>query len=324
MLNSDFAFVFPGQGSQYVGMLADFADSALVRDHFAVASSVLGYDLWQLMQQGPDTLLNQTDKTQPAMLTASLALYRIWQKSSGAASDVVPKLLAGHSLGEYSALVAAGVLDFKQAVSLVKLRGSLMQQAVPEGEGAMAAIIGLQDKDVEDICDSVNQTADQAREFVSVANYNSPGQVVVAGYLTSVNKVIAAADKHNARMVIKLPVSVPAHTELMATMTDAFTDALNQVEFSEPQVGVLQNASVRVEYDPVTIRGNLISQLTRPVRWTQAVGLLLENGINQIIECGPGKVLTGLNKRIVKTLGVKDMSCIAFNSVNIIDTYKFN
>ena len=319
MLSSDCAFVFPGQGSQSLGMLTDCGDEPVVREHFVTASRVLGYDLWALIQQGPEHLLNQTEKTQPALLTASVALYRYWeqrhceQQQFGKNPSLRPRYLAGHSLGEYSALVASGVLTFEQTVHLVALRGRLMQQAVPDGQGAMAAIIGLDTEQVNAICVAMSA----AERFVSIANYNAPGQVVIAGHADAVHAAAEKCKEQKAKMVVPLPVSVPSHTRLMQSMTDAFADALHQIDFAAPVIPVVQNATNTIEHDPAVIKKNLLAQLVNPVDWTQIIHLLMRQGITDMVECGPGKVLTGLNKRISKHVNQKNanhpaISCVSF------------
>lgn len=291
-MNSSLAFVFPGQGSQQLGMLADLAEQYdVIQATFAEASEVLGYDLWALVQNDADAL-NQTDKTQPALLTSSVALWRLWEQQGGEK----PAYVAGHSLGEYSALVCAGVLAFKDAVELVKLRGEYMQQAVPAGAGAMAAIIGLSDEQVVAACESVTEGV------VSAVNFNSPGQVVIAGEKAAVDVAMANAKEAGAKRALPLPVSVPSHCQLMVPAGEKLAERLNAITFNEPEVTLVQNVSAQAVSDAVQIKANLVSQLSEPVLWTQSVVLLNELGVTQTVECGPGKVLTGLNKRIVKGL----------------------
>lgn len=288
------AVVFPGQGSQGLGMLAELAAAyPLVEETFAEASSVLGYDLWQLVQQGPAEELNKTWQTQPALLAASVAIWRVWQQQHGAA----PVLMAGHSLGEYSALVCAGVLDFKQAINLVELRGRLMQEAVPEGTGAMSAIIGLDSDAIAKACEESAQD-----QIVSPVNFNSPGQVVIAGNEEAVERAGIACKAAGAKRVLPLPVSVPSHCALMKPAADKMAIALEQVTFSQPQYPVVNNVDVRVETSPEAIRSALVRQLYSPVRWTESVEYMAAQGVEQLLEVGPGKVLTGLTKRIVDTL----------------------
>ncbi|BCV40630.1 MULTISPECIES: ACP S-malonyltransferase [Shewanella] len=293
----NFAFVFPGQGSQAVGMLADLAEGyPVVTETFREASEVLGYDLWQLVQQGPAETLNETDKTQPALLSASVALYRAWQ----AAGKAAPSVMAGHSLGEYSALVCAGVLKFTDAVKLVELRGQLMQQAVPAGTGAMFAIIGLDNDAIAKACEDSAEGA-----VVSPVNYNSPGQVVIAGEKAAVERAAAACKAAGAKMAVALPVSVPSHCALMKPAADKLASALGNIEFSQPQIPVINNADVAQPQAAADIRDALVRQLYSPVRWTETVEAMAAMGVTELYEVGPGKVLTGLCKRINKSLTAK-------------------
>ncbi|MGQ6014386.1 ACP S-malonyltransferase [Serratia sp. IR-2025] len=291
---TQFAFVFPGQGSQTVGMLAELAAQfPIVEETFGEASSALGYDLWQLVQQGPAEELNKTWQTQPALLAASVAIFRVWQQQGGKA----PALMAGHSLGEYSALVCAGVLDFKAAIRLVELRGKLMQEAVPEGTGAMYAIIGLDNDAIAKACEESAQG-----QVVSPVNFNSPGQVVIAGNKEAVERAGAACKAAGAKRALPLPVSVPSHCALMKPATDKLAVALQDITFNAPQVPVVNNVDVRTENDPEAIRSALVRQLYSPVRWTESVEFIAAQGVTSLLEVGPGKVLTGLTKRIVDTL----------------------
>ncbi|TVL41043.1 ACP S-malonyltransferase [Shewanella algae] len=293
----NFAFVFPGQGSQAVGMLADLAEGyPVVTETFREASEVLGYDLWQLVQQGPAETLNETDKTQPALLSASVALYRARQ----AAGKSAPSVMAGHSLGEYSALVCAGVLKFTDAVKLVELRGQLMQQAVPAGTGAMFAIIGLDNDAIAKACEDSAEGA-----VVSPVNYNSPGQVVIAGEKAAVERAAAACKAAGAKMAVALPVSVPSHCALMKPAADKLASALGNIEFSQPQIPVINNADVAQPQAAADIRDALVRQLYSPVRWTETVEAMAAMGVTELYEVGPGKVLTGLCKRINKSLTAK-------------------
>ncbi|MBO2674965.1 ACP S-malonyltransferase [Shewanella algae] len=293
----NFAFVFPGQGSQAVGMLADLAEGyPVVTETFREASEVLGYDLWQLVLQGPAETLNETDKTQPALLSASVALYRAWQ----AAGKAAPSVMAGHSLGEYSALVCAGVLKFTDAVKLVELRGQLMQQAVPAGTGAMFAIIGLDNDTIAKACEDSAEGA-----VVSPVNYNSPGQVVIAGEKAAVERAAAACKAAGAKMAVALPVSVPSHCALMKPAADKLASALGNIEFSQPQIPVINNADVAQPQAAADIRDALVRQLYSPVRWTETVEAMAAMGVTELYEVGPGKVLTGLCKRINKSLTAK-------------------
>ncbi|HFD79422.1 MAG TPA: [acyl-carrier-protein] S-malonyltransferase [Gammaproteobacteria bacterium] len=292
--SSSFAMVFPGQGSQSVGMLADLAAHyPQVRDTFAEASSVLGYDLWDRVANGPAELLNQTSCTQPAMLAAGVATWRCWQSRS----DAVPRLMAGHSLGEYSALVCAGALAFADAVALVEKRGRFMQEAVPEGTGAMAAILGLEDERVQELCEQA-----AGDEVLSAVNFNSPGQVVIAGHAAAVERGIALAKEAGARRALPLPVSVPSHCILMKPAAEALAAELAAIEIHTPSIEVLHNVDVAVHADAAGIREALAAQLYRPVRWVETVRAIHAAGIPLVLEAGPGKVLAGLNKRIDKTM----------------------
>ncbi|WP_315312849.1 ACP S-malonyltransferase [Pantoea vagans] len=291
---TQFAFVFPGQGSQTVGMLTELAATyPLVEETFREASDALGYNLWQLVSQGPAEELNKTWQTQPALLAASVAIYRVWQQQGGEQ----PVLMAGHSLGEYSALVCAGVLNFADAVKLVELRGKLMQEAVPEGTGAMQAIIGLDDAAIRKACEESAQG-----QVVSPVNFNSPGQVVIAGNKEAVERAGAACKAAGAKRALPLPVSVPSHCALMKPAADKLAVALESITFNAPAVPVINNVDVKAETDAVAIRHALVRQLYSPVRWTESVEAMAAQGVTQLLEMGPGKVLTGLTKRIVDTL----------------------
>ncbi|WP_236170875.1 ACP S-malonyltransferase [Pseudomonas pseudonitroreducens] len=291
-MSASLAFVFPGQGSQSLGMLAELgAQHAIVRDTFAEASAALGYDLWALVQEGPEERLNQTDKTQPAILTASIALWRLWQAEGG----VQPEYVAGHSLGEYSALVAAGSLAFTDAVKLVERRGQLMQEAVPAGTGGMAAILGLEDADVLAACAEAAQG-----EVVSAVNFNAPGQVVIAGAAKAVERAIEACKARGAKRAVALPVSVPSHCELMRPAAERFAEAVEAVQWQMPQIALVQNVTAQVPADLAALKRDLLAQLYSPVRWVESVQLLAEKGVTDLVECGPGKVLAGLNKRCAK------------------------
>ncbi len=291
-MSASFAFVFPGQGSQSLGMLAEHgAQQSVILDTFAEASSALGYDLWALTQQGPEEQLNQTDKTQPAILAASIALWRLWSAEGGAQ----PAFVAGHSLGEYSALVAAGSLPFADAVKLVELRGQLMQQAVPAGQGGMAAILGLEDADVLAAC------AESAQgEVVSAVNFNAPGQVVIAGSAAAVERAIEACKARGAKRAMALPVSVPSHCELMRPAAQRFAASVEAIAWQAPQIPLVQNVSAAVVADLDALKRDLLAQLYSPVRWVESMVVLGERGVTGLVECGPGKVLSGLNKRCVK------------------------
>ena len=299
-----FAFVFPGQGSQSVGMLAALAAAEpVVQETFAEASAVLGYDLWQLCQQGPEESLGATERTQPAMLTAGVATWRVWRKHGGP----LPAAMAGHSLGEYSALVCSGALDFKTAVALVQFRGQAMQAAVPAGQGAMAAILGVDDADVETACaEAQGQSA--AGEIVQAANFNSPGQVVIAGSAAAVDRAIEVLKTKGAKRAIKLPVSVPSHTALMQPAADRLAEKLKSIDFAQPEVRDIYTVDVKTHQGPDGIRQALVQQLVKPVRWTETTRAMLASGAKVLVECGPGKVLTGLNRRIDKN---KDLAMLA-------------
>ncbi len=294
MSMSEFAMVFPGQGSQDLGMLADLATAfPVVEQTFAEASDVLGYDLWALVQQGPEEELNKTWQTQPALLAASVAIWRVWQEKGGKA----PSLMAGHSLGEYSALVCAGVIDFKQAIRLVELRGKLMQEAVPEGTGAMYVIIGLDNESIDRACKDVAQG-----QIVSPVNFNSPGQVVIAGEKEAVERAGDACKAAGAKRALPLAVSVPSHCALMKPAADKLAVVLEGIEFSHPQFPVVNNVDVKIEQSAEAIRDALVRQLYNPVRWTETVEFIAGQGVGRLLEIGPGRVLTGLTKRIVNTL----------------------
>lgn len=291
---SNIAFVFPGQGSQQVGMLTDFSEQfQVVRDTIAEANDALGYDLGALIAAGPIEELNQTEKTQPALLTASVALYRLWLAQGGEK----PQLYAGHSLGEYSALVASGVLAFTDAVKLVELRGQLMQQAVPAGEGLMAAVLGLDDEQVIRGCEAAAQG-----DVVSAVNFNTQGQVVIAGARAAVERAMDELKGMGAKRVMPLNVSVPSHCALMKPAAEKLADALNATAFSAPSAPVVQNRVAQPVEDIEQIKTNLLEQLYMPVLWTKTVEYIAGAGIDEIVECGPGKVLTGLNKRMAKSL----------------------
>ncbi|ACH65342.1 malonyl CoA-acyl carrier protein transacylase [Aliivibrio fischeri MJ11] len=297
---SNFAIVFPGQGSQAVGMLAELGEQhEVVTQTFAEASDALGYDLWSLVQNGPAEDLNQTFRTQPALLATSVALWRVWQEQGLAQ----PSVLAGHSLGEYSALVCAGVIDFKEAIKLVELRGQLMQEAVPAGIGAMYAIIGLDNESIAKACEEAAQG-----EVVSPVNFNSPGQVVIAGNKDAVERAGALCKEAGAKRALPLPVSVPSHCALMKPAADKLAVALENIEFNTPTLPVINNVDVIAETDPAKIKDALVRQLYGPVRWTEVVEKMAEQGVETLYEVGPGKVLTGLTKRIVKSLSAAEVN----------------
>ena len=289
-----FAMVFPGQGSQAVGMLKDLAENyPIVKSTFDEASQVLGYDLWALVQDGPAEELNKTWQTQPALLASSVAIYRVWQSINGAQ----PEFMAGHSLGEYSALVCAGVIDFKDAIKLVELRGKLMQEAVPSGTGAMFAIIGLDNDSIRKACDEAAQA-----QVVAPVNFNSPGQVVIAGNKEAVERAGALCKEAGAKRALPLAVSVPSHCALMKPAADKLAVALNNITFNAPKFAVINNVDVKVETSADKIKTALIAQLYSPVRWTETVEDMAKQGVTMLVEIGPGKVLTGLTKRIVDSL----------------------
>lgn len=289
-MNQKLAFVFPGQGSQKIGMLADLADNhAAIEQCFNRASAVLDYDLWSLVQTGEQDAINETEVTQPLLLTASTALWQVWLESGGD----MPALLAGHSLGEWSALVAAKVIDFGDAVKLVQLRGRYMQDAVPAGVGGMAAIVGLEDKIVEDICAEV-----AGDEFVGAVNYNSPGQIVIAGHKQAVDRAATACKEAGAKRALPLPVSAPFHTPLMAPAAERLAEDMAAVEFRSPSTPILHNVGVEQVESGDEIRRRMVQQITAPVPWVRTVEAMASFGVEKAVECGPGKVLSGLNKRI--------------------------
>ena len=297
--NKNLAFVFPGQGSQSVGMMTALAAKyPAVQATYAEASRILGYDLWDLVQNGPDTELNITAKTQPALLTASVSMWRIWMNCGG----LVPVQMAGHSLGEYSALVCAGALTFADAVSLVADRGSYMQVAVPEGIGSMAAILGLTEVKVIDICKQAAQG-----QIVAAANFNSSGQIVIAGHTEAVKRAVDAAKQAGAKRSVLLPVSVPSHCELMQEAARNFAKRIETVMISSLQIPVIHNVDVSQKTDTKAIKQALVDQLYKPVRWVETIQAMAAKGITHIVECGPGKVLCGLIKRIdrqIQTLSI--------------------
>ena len=303
---TDFAMVFPGQGSQAVGMLAELAEQyPIVTETFAQASDVLGYSLWDLVQNGPEEELNKTWKTQPALLAASVAIWRVWQEKQGK----MPRMMAGHSLGEYSALVCAGVIDFAAAIKLVELRGKLMQEDVPAGTGAMYAIIGLDNDAIAKACEEAAQG-----QVVSPVNFNSPGQVVIAGNKEAVERAGVLCKEAGAKRALPLAVSVPSHCALMKPAADKLAVALQEIEFKQPEIQVVNNVDVIAQTDANAIRDALVRQLYNPVRWTETVELIAEKGITQLLEIGPGKVLTGLTKRISK-----EMNAAAVNDIASLD-----
>ena len=298
-MSSTLAFVFPGQGSQAVGMLSGLsAEQALIGQTFAEASDALGYDLWALTQQGPAELLNQTDKTQPAILTASIALWRVWLAENGAR----PGFVAGHSLGEYSALVAAGSLTLADAVRLVERRGQLMQEAVPAGQGGMAAILGLDDETVRAACAEAAQG-----EVVSAVNFNAPGQVVIAGAAAAVERALDACKARGAKRAMALPVSVPSHCALMRPAAEKFAANVSELAWQAPHIALVQNTSAAIPADLETLQRDLLAQLYSPVRWVESIVTLAGLGVTEFVECGPGKVLSGLNKRCAKGVNTHNL-----------------
>ncbi|MBV8909557.1 MAG: ACP S-malonyltransferase [Gammaproteobacteria bacterium] len=291
-----FAFVFPGQGSQSVGMLGPLATSGrTVRDTFAEASEVLGYDLWKLASEGPEETLNATERTQPAMLAAGVATWRVWRERGGAE----PSVVSGHSLGEFTALVCAQVMEFPAAVELVRFRGQVMQEAVPAGTGAMAAVLGLGDEAIVAVC------REAARgEVVEAANFNSPGQVVIAGATAAVQRALEAARLRGARRTVVLPVSVPSHSSLMCAAGERLRTALAPLALQPPRIPYISAVDATAHDSPDDIRETLVRQLSSPVRWTETLRALSAGSLAQVIECGPGRVLTGLNRRIERRAGL--------------------
>jgi [acyl-carrier-protein] S-malonyltransferase len=296
-----FGFAFPGQGSQSVGMLAGLSPAGgtepVISDTFAEASAVLGYDLWELVAQGPAERLNSTECTQPAMLAAAIATWRMWRERGGPE----PQVVTGHSLGEFSALVAAGALDFAAAVDLVRFRGRVMQEAVPAGTGAMAAILGLEDAQVIEACGEAAQGG-----VVEAVNFNAPGQVVIAGAREPVERAIEAAKRRGAKRAVALPVSVPSHSSLMGAAAQRLGERLATVDFQPPRIRVVSAVDAAAHAESADLRHLLVRQLSSPVRWSDTVRALAASGARTLIECGPGKVLTALNRRIDR-----DLKCLA-------------
>jgi [acyl-carrier-protein] S-malonyltransferase len=289
-----FAFVFPGQGSQSVGMMQPFAESRAVRAVFDEAADALKQDLWKLVAEGPPDALSSTVNTQPLMLTAGYAVYRAWREAGGAE----PSVVAGHSLGEYTALVAAGALAFRDALPLVRFRAQAMQEAVPVGEGAMAAILGLEDDAVRAACQEAAQG-----QVVEAVNFNAPSQVVIAGHKAAVERGVAAAKAHGAKRAMMLPVSAPFHSSLLKPAADKLATYLEKVAVTAPRIPVVNNVDVAMESDPQRIKGALARQACKPVRWVEVVRRIASQGIAHVAECGPGKVLAGMTKRIDGGLG---------------------
>ncbi|WP_153115662.1 ACP S-malonyltransferase [Rhodocyclus tenuis] len=303
-----FAFVFPGQGSQSVGMMAAYGDAAIVRSTFAEASAALGEDLWQLVAEGPAEALALTVNTQPVMLTAGIAAYRLWLEKGGRE----PAVLAGHSLGEYAALVAAGVIEFADAVPLVRLRAAAMQEAVPAGTGAMAAILGLDDEGISAACAEA-AAAVGGGEVVEAVNFNAPGQTVIAGNKAAVEAACALCKTRGAKRAVLLPVSAPFHSSLMRPAAERLAVGLASVKFAAPRIPVVNNVDARVESDPEVIRAALVRQACSPVRWVDSIRAIAALGVGTIAECGPGKVLAGLSKRCadgVTGLALADLAAI--------------
>ncbi|WP_300620954.1 ACP S-malonyltransferase [Dokdonella sp.] len=294
MSSSALAFVFPGQGSQSIGMLAELGElHPQVREAFAEASDGAGVDLWALSQGGPEAMLNRTEYTQPALLAAGVAVWRLWQAQGGS----TPARLAGHSLGEYSALVAAGAISLRDAAHLVRIRGQAMQEAAPEGAGAMAAVLGAEDALVEDVCREVS-----GDHVVVPANYNSPGQIVIGGHAQAVDAALVKLSERGVRKAVKLAVSVPSHTPLMREAANRLAEAMSAYTWHAPRIPVVQNVDAAIHEGSASIRDALVRQLYLPVRWTQCVQALAAGGVTRVAECGPGKVLTGLVKRIDKAI----------------------
>lgn len=306
MTTPQIAFVFPGQGSQKVGMLAELAAAhPSIKQTFEEASQALGYDMWDLVQNGEQQQLNLTETTQPVLLTASVAVWRLWQAQGGA----VPALMAGHSLGEFSALVCAGSLQFEDAVKLVRARGQAMQTAVPVGEGAMAAVLGLDDAKIIEICQQASEAG-----VVEAVNFNSPGQVVIAGQVAAVDKAIELLKAAGAKRAMPLPVSAPFHTSLMRPAGEKLEAALADLNVASPELAVVHNVHGQTESDPAKIKALLVEQIYSPVKWVSCVETMLDKGIETTVECGPGKVLSGLNKRIQKSL-----TCLNIESPETLD-----
>lgn len=287
------AFVFPGQGSQTVGMMDSWQDNKVVLDTIKQGSESLGQDLSVLMAQGPADQLNLTTNTQPVMLVASVAIYRAWIEAGGPK----PELMAGHSLGEYSALTAAGVFDLSTAVKLVRIRADAMQQAVPVGTGSMAAILGLDDATVEKVCAEAAQG-----EIVEAVNFNAPAQVVIAGHKSAIERACELAKEAGAKRALPLPVSAPFHSTLLKPAADILSKAISELTLAKPEIDVINNVDVKINNDPESISDALVRQSYHPVQWVKTIKLMKEKGITHIVECGPGKVLTGLIKRIDKDI----------------------
>ena len=291
---SNLAFVFPGQGSQKIGMLAELAEqNPIIQKTFNEASEVLGYDMWQLIQQGAQEEINLTQRTQPILLTCSVAIWRLWNEKQGAS----PSQMAGHSLGEWSALVCSNVIDFADGLKIVEARGKFMQQAVPVGQGAMAAIIGLDDQAILEACTEANDLG-----VVDAVNFNAPGQVVIAGSNEAVERAMEICKDAGAKRALPLPVSAPFHTSLMKPAADNLADMVNAVTFRSPEVPIMHNVHAQNEQDPQAIKALMLEQIYSPVKWVDCVKQLKQSGVSTLVECGPGKVLSGLAKRIDREL----------------------
>lgn len=294
MEKSNLAFVFPGQGSQKIGMLSELAAAnPIVESTFAEASEALGYDLWTMIQQGEQEDINLTERTQPMLLASSVAIWRLWNDKAGP----MPAQMAGHSLGEWSALVCAGAVDFVDAVKIVRARGAYMQEAVPVGVGAMAAILGLDDQIIIDACESARDG-----EVVDAVNYNAPGQVVIAGSAAAVDRAIDICKQAGAKRAMALPVSAPFHTSLMKPAADRLAELVESTQFNAPQIPVIHNVNGMTETDPASIQALMLEQIYKPVMWVDCINGLKQRGANLFIECGPGRVLNGLTKRIDRDL----------------------
>ncbi len=308
---SSLAFVFPGQGSQSVGMMAGFGDNAIIKSTFVEASDLLHIDLWKMATAGPVEDMAQTVNTQPLMLTAGIATWRAWCEQGGAQ----PNYFAGHSLGEYTALVAAQVIDFADAIPLVRFRAEAMQQAVPVGQGGIAAILGLDDDAVKSACAEAAQG-----EIVEIANFNTPGQLVISGSLTAVERAIEIVKAKGAKRAMMLPMSVPAHSSLMRPAADRLKERLAALTFKTPIAPVVQNFDVASFRDPAAIKDALIRQLSGPVRWIETIKYFADAGVKHVVECGPGRVLVGLNKRIddrIQAASIHDQAALDAAKISI-------
>jgi [acyl-carrier-protein] S-malonyltransferase len=291
-----FALVFPGQGSQSVGMMKGYADLPIIQETFSEASDILHEDFWAMVNNGPSDSLNLTTNTQPLMLMSGIAVYRAWKNLGGAD----PSFIAGHSLGEYTALVVSGAMSFKDALSIVRFRGEAMQQAVPEGTGKMAAILGLEDNVIQAVCSEISKNSEN--ESLEPANFNSPGQVVIAGHKNAVLRGIELAKEKGAKMAVLLPMSVPSHCSLMASAAEKMQQRLETIPLLAPSIPIIHNADVKQHNNSTDIKNILVKQLCIPVRWTETINAFNTENVTHIAECGPGKILTGLNKRINKNL----------------------